>query len=84
MLKSDPHYQMAEAAPSSSSGPGAVVPDPITDDPDSTLDKMACLEEMISRLEDAAPGPSDMFLRSVLAQVSKDDITSMVDMQKHM
>ena len=76
---------MAEGAPVSGSGASAGesgAGDP--DHPDSTLDKMACLEEMINRLEDAAPGPSDMFLRSLLAQVSKEDISKMVGMQKHM
>ena len=65
--------------------PQESVADPLNlDDPDSTLDKIACIEEMINRFETNGPWPSDVFLQNVLAQVNKEELYGMVSTQKHM
>ena len=80
---SDLDFDYPDSAPETAKGPGPG--DPFDPDPDSdnTMDKIACIEEMINRMEDI-PSPSEVFLQGVLSEVKRDDVYHMVNAQKHM
>ena len=57
--------------------------DDLPSSPDNTLDKMACIEAMLNRMEHT-PTASDGLLQRMLGLVNKQDLQHMVQLQSHM
>ena len=81
MSTSEMAFEYPDSGPETAKGPGPS--NPFDPDMDNTMDKIACIEEMINRMEDM-PSPSEVFLQGVLSEVKKDDVYQMVEAQKHM
>ena len=55
----------------------------LPDSDDETMDKMACIEAMLNRMEHTPSAP-DMLLQRMLGLVNQEDLGKMVQLQTHM
>lgn len=55
----------------------------LPDASDNTLDKIACIEEMLNRMQNVPQAP-DVFLQQMTNMVNKEDVSKMVELQNHM